>query len=98
MRNDAETVKGSDSGIDKVFIFVEHILVVKSTGLFDQLTSQRKRGNQELLLGFGLSSWVDKSDIYWDGRTGLSFLPPLVAREDAEKSRVGELRCLLNCQ
>lgn len=56
MRNNAATVKGSDSGSDKVGIFVEHLLVVKSTGLVDQLTGQRKRGNQELLLGFGLSS------------------------------------------
>ena len=64
IRNDAETVKGSDSGSDKVCIFVEHLLVVKSTGLVDQLTGQRKIGNQELLLGFGLSSQVDKSDIY----------------------------------
>ena len=56
MRNDAETVKGSDSGSNQVFIFVEHLLVVKSTGLVDQLTGQRKRGNQELLLGFDSSS------------------------------------------
>ena len=64
MRNDVDTVKGSDSGSDRKYIYVEHILAVQSAGLVDRLTGQKKQSNQELLLGFGLNSWVDKSDIY----------------------------------
>lgn len=73
MRNDIDTVEGSDSESDRKYIYVEHILAVKSAGLVDRLTSQRKRSNQEVLLGFGFNIWVNESNISRDGRTGLLF-------------------------
>lgn len=41
---------------------VEHTVTVKSVGRVDQLTGHRKKKSG--ILGFGVSNWVNKRDIY----------------------------------
>lgn len=64
MRKDVDIVKSSASGSERKYIYLEHILAVKSAGLVDPLTVWLRKKEKSGTLDFGLNSWEDKSDIY----------------------------------